>query len=197
MIPKVIHYCWFGNNPKPELAIRCINSWKKYFPDYEIKEWNESNFDVNACLYSKQAYEAKKWAFVSDYARFKILYENGGIYFDTDVEVLKDMTALLENGPFMGLEAGHDLIEGSKYNTAVAAGLGLAAEAGMDIYKEILEYYQKESFFYEDGSINLTTIVIRISEMLENKGIKLQNEITTCCGLIIYPEDYFCSASTV
>ena len=85
MIPKIIHYCWFGRKPLPELASKCIASWKKFLPDYEIKEWNEDNFDVNQIPYTDQAYKSKKYAFVSDYARFKIMYENGGIYFDTDV----------------------------------------------------------------------------------------------------------------
>ena len=96
MIPKIIHYCWFGGNPLPELAQKCIASWKKYCPDYEIKEWNESNFDLNCCDYVREAYEAKKWAFVSDYARFWILYHEGGVYFDTDVEVLKPIDTIVE-----------------------------------------------------------------------------------------------------
>lgn len=104
MIPKIIHYCWFGGNPLPELAKKCIKSWEKYFPDYEIKEWNESNFDFNSCNYVKEAYEARKWAFVSDYARFKILYEYGGIYFDTDVEVVNSMEDILKKGAFIGRE---------------------------------------------------------------------------------------------
>ena len=104
MIPKIIHYCWFGRNPLPESAIKCINSWKKFFPDYEIKEWNEDNFDVNIIPYTKEAYEAKKYAFVSDYARFWILYHHGGLYFDTDVEVIKAMDDIIELGPFMGVE---------------------------------------------------------------------------------------------
>ncbi len=104
MIPKVIHYCWFGGNPLPESAQKCIASWRKFLPDYEIKEWNESNFDVNAIPYTAQAYAAKKYAFVSDYARFSILYDNGGLYFDTDVEVIRPMDDIIENGPFMGFE---------------------------------------------------------------------------------------------
>ena len=104
MIPKIIHYCWFGHNPLPELAKKCIASWKNYFPDYEIKEWNESNFDVNAIPYTEEAYKQKKYAFVSDYARFWILYHYGGLYFDTDVEVIKPMNEIIERGPFMGCE---------------------------------------------------------------------------------------------
>ena len=97
MIPKIIHYCWFGRNPLPQSAIKCINSWKKFFPDYEIKEWNEQNFDVNIIPYTSEAYQAKKYAFVSDYARMWVLYNYGGIYFDTDVEVIKPMKDIVEN----------------------------------------------------------------------------------------------------
>lgn len=100
-IPTVIHYCWFGGKPLPALAVKCIESWKKYLPDYEIKRWDESNFDVNLIPYTQQAYEAKKYAFVSDYARFWILYKYGGLYFDTDVEVIKPMDDLIAAGPFM------------------------------------------------------------------------------------------------
>ena len=102
MIPQTIHYCWFGGNPLPESAQKCIASWRRYFPDWEIKEWNESNFDVDSIPYTTQAYRAKKYAFVSDYARFKILYEHGGVYFDTDVEVIKSFNDILGWGPFMG-----------------------------------------------------------------------------------------------
>ena len=104
MIPKIIHYCWFGRNPLPELAQKCIASWRKYLPDYEIKEWNEDNFDVNMIPYTAEAYKAKKYAFVSDYARFWILYKYGGLYFDTDVEVIKPMDDIIARGPFMGCE---------------------------------------------------------------------------------------------
>ena len=96
MIPKTLHYCWFGRNPKPELAVKCIDSWKRFCPDYEIVEWNEDNFDIDACpLYVRQAYAAKKWAFVTDYVRLKLIYEHGGIYMDTDVELKKKPDVLL------------------------------------------------------------------------------------------------------
>ena len=104
MIPKVIHYCWFGRNPLPASARKCIDSWKKFFPDYEIKEWNEDNFDVNMIPYTHEAYSVKKYAFVSDYARFWILYNYGGLYFDTDVEVIRPMDDIVARGPFMGIE---------------------------------------------------------------------------------------------
>ena len=105
MIPKTIHYVWFGRNPKPDLAVKCINSWKKYCPDYEIIEWNEDNFNLDeAPLYVRQAYEAKKWAFVSDYVRLWAMTEFGGIYMDTDVEVLKPLDRFLQNEAFSGFE---------------------------------------------------------------------------------------------
>ena len=105
MIPKIIHYCWFGGKPKPELAEKCIESWKKFCPDYEIVEWNEGNFNINSNLYVKQAYEAKKYAFVTDYVRLYALYTQGGIYMDTDVMVLKPLDEYLNHEAFSGFES--------------------------------------------------------------------------------------------
>ncbi len=133
-IPKIIHYCWFGRSPLPELAKKCIASWRKYFPDYEIKEWNEDNFDVNSILYTSQAYQAKKYAFVSDYARFWILYMYGGLYFDTDVEVIRPMDDIIQRGPFMGCEKPYK--EGATpKDLGVAPGLGLGVNPGLGLYK--------------------------------------------------------------
>ena len=108
MIPHIIHYCWFGGNPLPELAEKCLASWREFFPDYEIKEWNEKNFDVNQIKYTKEAYKQKKYAYVSDYARFKILKEYGGIYFDTDVEIIRSFKDIIDNGNFFGFEVDPD-----------------------------------------------------------------------------------------
>lgn len=104
MIPKIIHYCWFGRNPIPVEYQRYIESWKKFLPDYEIKEWNEDNFDVNIIPFTKEAYDVKKYAYVSDYARLKILYDNGGVYFDTDVEVIRNMDDIIAAGAWMAVE---------------------------------------------------------------------------------------------
>lgn len=118
MIPKKIHYCWFGRKPLPESAKKCIASWKKFFHDYEIIEWNEDNYDVNKIPYIQQAYEAKKYAFVSDYARFDVLYQYGGVYFDTDVEVIRPFEDILEKGAFMGCETdGADCDESTEVHT--------------------------------------------------------------------------------
>ena len=172
MIPKIIHYCWFGGNSLPNDAKKCIASWKKFFPGYEIKEWNESNFDVNCCDYVKEAYAAKKWAFVSDYARFWILYHEGGLYFDTDVEVIKDMSDIIAKGAFMGCETDNKCVP----------GLGL--------YKEILDYYEKIHFFIEGNTTE--TVVTHTSKILKSHGWVGNGEIEQIEGVTIYPPEYFC-----
>lgn len=187
MIPKIIHYCWFGGNPLDNKSKKCIESWKKFFPDYEIKEWNEYNFDCTQCQYSAEAYKEKKWAFVSDYARFKILYEHGGIYFDTDVEVIKDFAPILEQGAFMGSESP----DASK-KSAVNPGLGIAAPAGLDFYKEIIENYENSTFYKENGELNLYTIVERTTDFLKKYGLKNINNIQDVAGIRVYPKEYFC-----
>ena len=180
-IPKKIHYCWFGGNPLTELGERCLESWKKFFPDYEIIEWNESNYDVNKIPYIKDAYEAKKYAFVSDFARFDILYQYGGIYFDTDVEVIKDMTDIIEKGAFAGIESPGDL----------AAGLGIASPAASPLVKEIIESYKSDSFINEKGELNLQTVVTRVSEIFAKHGFTKDNKIQHVGDFTIYPVDYF------
>lgn len=191
MIPKKIHYCWFGGKPLNKLGKKCLKSWKKYFPDYEIIEWNESNFDFNCCQYVKEAYEAKKWAFVSDYARHKILYEQGGIYFDTDVEVIKSFADILEKGAFMGCENPIDN-ENNQFICPVASGLGCAAEPGLSFYREMLDDYEKSSFLNEDGTLNLYTIVERTTDLLKKHGLENTNAIQRIADINIYPAEYFC-----
>ncbi len=189
MIPKLIHYCWFGRNPLPESAKKCIASWRKFLPDYEIIEWNEDNFDVNSIPYTAQAYEAKKYAFVSDYARFKILYEHGGVYFDTDVEVIRPMDDIIARGPFMGFEINPCV---SRPYGAVNPGVGMAGKKGLNLYKSVLEYYAQLNFIQADGSHNITDAVVNITTRELIKG-GLQNEagLQTVAEVTIYPADYF------
>ena len=184
-IPKIIHYCWFGRGQMPDSAKQYIESWKKYCPDYEIIEWNETNFDVNCCDYVREAYEAKKWAFVSDYARYKILYENGGVYLDTDVELLKSLDALLEKGGYMGCE-NYSLKE-----MRVNPGLGCAIEPGHDFYFEIIKDYEKSHFLNPDGTQNLYNIGERTTKLLSEHGLENSLEIQKVCGVTIYPAEYF------
>lgn len=168
MIPKVIHYCWFGRNPLPPFAVKCIESWKKFLPGYEIKEWNEDNFDVNIIPYTQEAYEARKYAFVSDYARFYILYHHGGIYFDTDVEVIKSIDDIIERGAFMG------------------------CNPGLGLYAEILGLYAGLHFLRSNGGLNLKTVVEYTTELLSAKGLKNVNEMQCVADVWIYPKEYFC-----
>lgn len=188
MIPKIVHYCWFGRTPLPESAKNCIASWKKFLPDYEIKEWNEDNFDVNIIPYTKEAYEAKKYAFVSDYARFWILYHNGGIYFDTDVEVIKPMNDILERGAFLGIEQGPAMYT----RPLVAPGLGMGAISGLKFYKEMLDYYASLKFILSDGTLNTATIVEYTTRKLYEMGMKDSNTLQQVGDIWIYPANVFC-----
>lgn len=187
MIPKVIHYCWFGGKQLPELAQKCKESWKKFCPEYEIKEWNETNFDLDCCDYVKEAYKAKMWAFVSDYARLKILYEFGGLYFDTDVELIQPIDDIVQNGPFMGREA-YGLL---KNKTSVAPGLGMAVNPGLGMYKRMLQIYESSHFILEDGTYNKKTIVEIATVLLEKDGLKNENALQYIDGVYIYPVDFF------
>ena len=188
MIPKKIHYCWFGRNELPESAKKCIESWKKYFPDYEIVQWNETNYDVNKNEYIREAYKIKKYAFVSDYARFDVLYHYGGVYFDTDVEVISSFRDIL-NGPYMGCEIDGNGRE--NISILVNPGLGMAAPSGLELYKEILNYYDNQKFYDDDGNINTTTVVTRTTQILLERGLKNISGIQNIGELTIYPKEYF------
>lgn len=186
VIPKKIHYCWFGHIPLPDLALKCIASWKKYLPDYEIIEWNESNYDINVCDYVREAYKAKKWAFVSDYARFDILYRFGGLYFDTDVELIRSIDDIVKNGSFMGCEPNYDKF-------AAAPGLGLAAAPGLNLYQNILENYRIRHFIRSDGSFDQKTVVTFVTEILVEYGFDIyDHSVQKVKDVSIYPADYFC-----
>ena len=194
-ISKVIHYCWFGGKPLPPLALKCIESWKKYFPDYEIKEWNESNYDVNSILYTKQAYAAKKYAFVSDYARIDILHRYGGIYLDTDVEIIRPLEDIIEHGPYMGFEcdanSGYKNVWDSTPRITVNIGLGFAAIKGDLFLSKMKEIYKTLSFNYKKGAINTTTVVTIITNELLNEGLEIKKGIQHVAGYYIYPAEYF------
>ena len=186
MIPKVIHYCWFGRNSLPKSALKCIDSWRKFFPDYEIKEWNEDNFDVNIIKYTQDAYNAKKYAFVSDYARIWILYNYGGVYFDTDVEVISPMTDIIEKGPFMGFEINNS----TENKIAVNPGLGIGSPSRLELYKDILDVYSNLNFWI-GSKINLYAIVRITTDILTINGLKNVDGAQTVNGIIIYPSEFF------
>lgn len=188
MVPKQIHYCWFGDAPLGELEQRCIDSWKSFFPDYQIVRWDESNFEINQCAYVREAYEKKKWAFVSDYARIAILYQLGGLYFDTDVEIIRPMNDIVEH-PFMGFEVDPDTI--SMNSGAVNLGLGFGVYPKMDILKEILESYENDRFVLDDNTLNYKTIVERVTQVLKMHGLACKNGIQNVDGVNIFPATYF------
>lgn len=181
-IPKVIHYCWFGRGKMPPLAEKCIKSWQKYCPDYEIVCHTEDNFDVTENRYAKEAYKAGKWAFVSDYARLKIIYEQGGIYLDTDVELIKPIDDLLKTGGFMGFDD----------NGIIATGLGFAAEKGNELVGAFLKDYDDIPFVLEDGSYDLTPCPDRNTKTAQSLGMDLNKKEQTFMGIRFLPEDYLC-----
>ena len=182
MIPKIIHYCWFGHGEMPELAQKCIASWYKYMPDWEYKLWNEENFDVNAVPYIKEAYEAKKYAFVSDYVRLWALEREGGIYFDTDVEVFKPFDELLCYKAFAGFEGSKHLPVG----TCV-----LATEAHGEWVREQLEAYRNRHFVTADGSFDMTTNVQFITAIMSKNGFVQDGKEQYYKDLHVFPVDFF------
>lgn len=191
-IPKIIHYCWFGRNPLPPLAEKCIASWRKYLPDYEIKEWNEENFDVRMIPYVEEAYCMKKYAFVSDFARFWVLYNYGGLYFDIDVEIIKPIDDIIARGPFMGLEL---LAYNNTYRDCralPAAGLGMAACAHFQPLNDMMQYYYNHHFISLQGKLKFKTVVLIVTDILLDNGGKIDPyNISECLGFHLYPEEYF------
>lgn len=181
-IPKVIHYCWFGKGKMPALAEKCIKSWKKYCPEYKIQCWNEENFPIQQNRYAQEAYEAGKWAFVSDYARLKVIYEKGGIYLDTDVELIRPLDPLLEGAGFMGFDdAGK-----------VSTGLGFGCEKGNPVIAALLADYDDISFVRPDGTYDLTPCPDRNQITLERLGMDLANQDQVFMGIRMLPQEYLC-----
>lgn len=181
MIPKKIHYCWYGGNELPELAKFCIESWKKYCPDYEIIRWDESNTDLQENDYIREAFEAKKWAFITDYVRLNVLYKYGGIYMDTDVELLRNLDDYLNYEAFSGFEN----------STQIPTGI-MSAEKGHPFFRELLSYYDNRHFLLADGSFDVTTNVLTITEIALKNGFVPNNTIQQVCGMFFFPRDYFC-----
>lgn len=181
MIPKKIHYCWFGGNPLPADAVKCIESWKKFCPDYEIIEWNEENFDINSNTYVKEAYESRKYAFVTDYVRLFAMVNFGGIYMDTDVEVVRSLDEFLDNEAFSGFESSNSIPTGI-----------MASEKGFKLFEELLSYYEDRHFILEDGSLDTKTNTKIITELCDKHGLVLNNQFQVLDGFALYPNDYFC-----
>lgn len=180
MIPKIIHFCWFGGNPLPYEVKKCIASWRKFAPDYKIVKWDESNFDVNCHPFIKSAYEAKAWAFVSDYARLKIMFDHGGIYMDTDVELLKNIDFLLKNKAYVGVQQSYRLI-----NT----GLGFGSEKNNPVIKQMLKKYDNLVFSL-DKKADLACPKFN-TEVLEEMGYKYTDKVCRLNDITVYPCEFF------
>ena len=197
MIPKIIHYCWFGGNPLPPLALACIASWKKYLPNYEIKQWDESNFEVNMIPYTAEAYKQKKYAFVSDFARFWIIYHYGGLYFDTDVEIIKPLDDIIAKGNFMGFEVDPDGDNtpgryAPRFCFAVNPGVGFGMEKEHPFMKKMHDLYAELKFELPPANIAwYKTIVAYTTEKLCEDGLKNIKGVQVVDGINIYPHDYF------
>ena len=182
MIPKKIHYCWFGGKPKPQKVLDCIASWHQFLPDYTIMEWNEENFDIYQNRYAREAYETQKYAFVSDFARLKILFDEGGIYLDTDIEVIQNFENFLHHGAFMGFEYGKFL-----------ATCVIGAEPQNPMIWDFLQLYDNISF-QKNSKNDYTTNVARISDFLTthfpefraDNSFQILNE-----NFAIYPQEFF------
>lgn len=183
MIPHIIHYCWFGGRPLPKSALRCIASWKKGLPGYEIREWNEDNFDANAHPYTREAYAAGKFAYVSDFARYKILEEYGGLYFDTDVEVIASLDDLLEKGAFMGMEKA--------FPPTVSSGLVMAVEPKHPIIQEMLIYYDNQTNLSKESMLKAGLVVRGMTEIFIHHGFIPEDCYQEVAQISIYPSEYF------
>ena len=181
MIPKVIHYCWFGGNEKSEMIKRCMASWRKFCPDYEIVEWNESNYDVTKQPFIKKAYEAGKWAFVADYARVDILYQHGGVYLDTDVELVSSLNPFLK----------YDFYAGFESVSFVSFGLGFGSVEGHLVLKDILDYYDGLEFPDNDFGLSMVSCPRIQTDALKKRGMACNNENQVVDGCHIFNTEYF------
>ncbi len=182
MIPKIIHYGWFGGKPMPEMALKCIESWKKYCRDYEIVEWNESNFDLNMTRYSRESASVGKWAFAADVVRFYTVYNYGGLYLDVDVEILKPLDEFLDTGMFIGFESGH----------FINSGQGFGAVPKHPLVKKMLDIYTDLPFINADGTLNTTPSPHYTSRIMRDEGFELNNTRQRIGDVDLYPSDYFC-----
>lgn len=186
MIPKIIHYCWFGGNEKPDIIKKCIKSWERFCPDWEIVEWNETNFDVKAIPYMKEAYEMGKWAFVSDIARLLIVYHLGGVYMDTDVELKSSIDAWTMHNAFFVFETERN----------IATGLGFGAVKGHNVIKAMLDFYEGKHFVV-NGKVKMIPCPAGNTEALASQYMEfVRNGITQEIDdvLILSCGDYSCKA---
>jgi hypothetical protein len=193
MIPKIIHYCWFSKEEKPLLIQRCIKSWEKIMPDYQIKCWDADSFDFNSIPYVKEAFEKRKWAFVADYIRFYAVYQEGGIYLDSDIEIKKSLTPFFKQDFFIGTETLWDKVLGDVAINPESAIFG--SVAGHPLLKKVMEYYEERHFILPDGKLDLTTNPDVVGSVMETEyGYKHENKLQQLKeGITVYPTTVFCN----
>lgn len=185
IIPKVIHYCWFGRSPLPDKYRKWMESWRKFCPDYEIREWNEDNYDITKNQYMYEAYQHKKWGFVPDYARLDIIYEHGGIYLDTDVELVGSLDDMLFQNGFAGFQQ----------EEFINLGHGFGAVKGLPLIQEMRDDYDNLHFVKPDGNLNLTPSPVYQTDFLLGQGLRLNGEYQKLQDFVIYPEKMFSAKS--
>lgn len=178
-IPKIIHYCWFGGSEMPEHLLRCIDSWKKYCPDYIIQKWDESNYDISKNRYMQEAYDNGAWGFVPDYARLDIIYQYGGIYLDTDVELISSLEKLRSDSAFFG----------ACCNAEIGLGLGFGAVEKHELIKKLRDYYDDKSFYRQDGTKNLDPCYVYNHPVFKDYGFEIENKYQNIKGAAIYPSE--------
>jgi hypothetical protein len=185
MIPRVIHYCWFGNTPLPASAERCLASWRQTCPDYDIRRWDERSFDVARCTFCREAHAAGKWAFVSDYARLRIIFEHGGIYLDTDVELLESPNPLLAHAAFFGFQQ----------DGTIATGLGFGAIPAHPLVGALMKHYETTSFLGPSGLPDATPCPARDAAVFRQFGFRLDGSPQDRDGVVVLPADVMCPKS--
>lgn len=186
MIPKIIHYCWFGRGEMPKIIKKCMKSWKKYCPDWQIVRWDEDSFDINSTLWTKQAYEAKKYAFVADYVRLKALSEMGGVYMDTDQELIKPLDPFMDKEMFVGFMS----------DINISAGV-IGSEPKHSVVMQMLDYYRNRSFVKENGEVDLKPNTKWMTDIMVERGLVINDEYQVLDGVHVYPRTYFCPTSCV
>lgn len=186
-IPKIIHFCWFGHGQYDEKMKFCMESWNEFCPEYQIMKWDEESFDLSSCLYAKQAYEKKRWAFVTDYVRFKVLEQYGGIYMDTDMQLLKSLDGFLHDDAFFSFK---QLVEGMKLYTLTSGIIG--SVKGNTLFEPLIESFESRSYLNEKGEEDMTPVAAFLTDILVKHNFEQNNELQKKDGIAVYPNDYLC-----
>ncbi len=186
-IPKIIHFCWFGHGEYSDKMKYCMASWEKYCPDYKIMKWDEDSFDLDSCNYIRQAYDKKRWAFVTDYVRFKVLQQYGGVYLDTDMEVIKPFNDLLNDDAVLSFK---QVVEGTNFNGLTSAFI--ATKPNNPDFNPLIEQFESRSYINEEGEEDITPIAKFLTDLVKDKGIKLDDSLQSQNGITVYPHEYLC-----